>query len=77
MTEKPHTVKSYEEQLQQLTNNLVIMGGNCETALGNSIKALCNNDNTIADTAINKCADIIYFSPLTIGCEPLGLSPSK
>ena len=37
MTEKPHTVKSYEEQLQQLTNNLVIMGGNCETALGLSL----------------------------------------
>ena len=53
MTEKPHTVKSYEEQLQQLTNNLVIMGGNCETAFGNSIKALCNNDNTIAEAVID------------------------
>ena len=61
MTEKPHTVKSYEEQLQQLTNNLVVMGGNCETALGNSIKALCNNDNTIADSVINNDAVIDNF----------------
>ena len=61
MTEKPHTVKSYEEQLQQLTNNLVVMGGNCETALGNSIKALCNNDNTIAEAVIDNDTVIDNF----------------
>jgi phosphate transport system protein len=61
MNEKPHTVKSYEEQLQKLTNDLVVMGGNCETALGNSIKSLCNNDNTIADTVINNDAVIDNF----------------
>ena len=38
MNEKPHTVKSYEEQLQQLSNDLVVMGGNCETAFGNSTR---------------------------------------
>ena len=61
MNEKPHTVKSYEEQLQQLSNDLVVMGGNSETAFGNSIKSLCNNDNTIADTVINNDSVIDNF----------------
>ena len=45
MNEKPHTVKSYEDQLKKLNNDLVEMGANCETALGNAMKAISTNDH--------------------------------
>ena len=61
MTEKPHTVKSYEEQLQHLSNDLVLMGGNCELAFSNAIKAICKNDHVLADDVINNDAVIDNF----------------
>ena len=45
MNEKPHTVKSYEDQLKKLNNDLVEMGANCETALGKAMKAISTNDH--------------------------------
>ena len=53
MNEKPHTVKSYEDQLKKLNNDLVEMGANCETALGNAMKAISTNDHNLADDVIN------------------------
>ena len=37
MSEAPHTVKSYEEELKNLNANIVKMGSACEDALGLSL----------------------------------------
>ena len=61
MNEKPHTVKSYEDQLKKLNNDLVEMGANCETALGNAMKAISTNDHNLADDVINSDVVIDNF----------------
>ena len=48
-TNTPHTVKSYEEELKNLNNNIVKMGTLCEEALRRSINALVTNNADEAD----------------------------
>ena len=40
MSEAPHTVKSYEEELKNLNANIIKMGSACEDALGKAIQAI-------------------------------------
>ena len=51
-TNTPHTVKSYEEELKNLNNNIVKMGTLCEEALRKSINALITNNADEADKII-------------------------
>ena len=37
MSEAPHTVKSYEEELKNLNANIIKMGSACEDSLGKAI----------------------------------------
>ena len=39
-----HIVKSYDEQLELINSNLIIMGGLVESQIKNSIKALEDKD---------------------------------
>jgi phosphate transport system protein len=52
MTE--HTVKSYEGQLQELTNTIVKMGGLAESQFSNSMIALLKRDQDLADKVSGK-----------------------
>jgi len=52
MTE--HIVKSYEEQLQNLTNTIVKMGGLAESQFANSVNALLKRDEDLADKIAGK-----------------------
>ncbi len=49
-----HIVKSYEEQLQNLNNAIVQMGGLAETQLENAVNALIDRDSDAADTTIGR-----------------------
>ena len=49
-----HIVKSYEEQLQNLTNTIVKMGGLAESQFANSVNALLKRDEDLADKIAGK-----------------------
>lgn len=63
-TNTPHTVRSYEEELKNLNNNIVKMGTLCEEALRNSINALITNNADEADKIIKNDAEIDKFENL-------------
>ena len=52
MSEKPHIVKSYEEQLQLLKDTIVKMGAGVEKQLENSIQSLVKKDISLAEKSI-------------------------
>ena len=52
MSEKPHIVKSYEEQLQLLKDTIVKMGVGVEKQLENSIQSLVKKDISLAEKSI-------------------------
>lgn len=63
-TNTPHTVRSYEEELKNLNNNIVKMGTLCEEALRNSINALITNNADEADKIIKNDEEIDKFENL-------------
>lgn len=63
-TNTPHTVKSYEEELKNLNNNIVKMGALCEEALRKSINALITNNADEADKIIKNDEEIDKFENL-------------
>ncbi len=54
MSEAPHTVKSYEEELKNLNANIIKMGSACEDSLGKAIQAITTRDNNIAEAVIQE-----------------------
>ena len=54
MTEAPHTVKSYEEELKNLNSNIIKMGGFCEEALGKAIQAITTRNSDHAESVIQE-----------------------
>ena len=52
MSEKPHIVKSYEEQLQLLKDTIVKMGTGVEKQLENAIQSLVKKDTSLAEKSI-------------------------
>ncbi len=54
MTEAPHTVKSYEEELKNLNSNIIKMGGFCEEALGKAIQAITTRNSDNAESVIQE-----------------------
>ena len=52
MSEKPHIVKSYEEQLQLLKDTIVKMGTGVEKQLENAIQSLVKKDFSLAEKSI-------------------------
>ena len=52
MSEKPHIVKSYEEQLNLLKDTIVKMGTGVEKQLENSIQSLVKKDISLAEKSI-------------------------
>ena len=48
MSEAPHTVKSYEEELKNLNANIIKMGSACEDSLGKAIQAITTRDNNLS-----------------------------
>ena len=63
-TNTPHTVRSYEEELKNLNNNIVKMGALCEEALRKSINALITNNTDEADKIIKNDEEIDKFENL-------------
>jgi phosphate transport system protein len=47
-----HIVKSYDEQLESINSNLIVMGGLVENQIKNSIKALEDKDTAFAEQII-------------------------
>jgi len=52
MSEAPHTVKSYEEELKNLNANIIKMGSACEDSLGKAIQAITTRNSDIAENVI-------------------------
>ena len=52
MSEKPHIVKSYEEQLQLLKDTIVKMGASVEKQLEQTIQSLVKKDTSLAVKSI-------------------------
>ena len=63
-TNTPHTVKSYEEELKNLNNNIVKMGTLCEEALRRSINAVVTNNADEAGETIKNDEEIDKFENL-------------
>ena len=63
-TNTPHTVKSYEEELKNLNNNIVKMGTLCEEALRKSINALVTSNTEDADKIIKDDEEIDKYENL-------------
>ena len=64
MTEAPHTVKSYEEELKNLNSNIIKMGGFCEEALGKAIQAITTRNSDNAESVIQEDEKIDKFETL-------------
>ena len=64
MTEAPHTVKSYEEELKNLNSNIIKMGGFCEEALGKAIQAITTRNSDNAEMVIQEDEKIDKFETL-------------
>ncbi len=64
MTEAPHTVKSYEEELKNLNSNIIKMGGFCEKSLGKAIQAITTRNSDNAETVIKDDEKIDKFETL-------------
>ena len=64
MTEAPHTVKSYEEELKGLNSNIIKMGGFCEESLGKAIQAITTRNSDNAEEVIKEDEKIDKFETL-------------
>ena len=64
MSEAPHTVKSYEEELKNLNANIIKMGSACEDSLGKAIQAITTRDNNIAEAVIQEDEKIDKYETL-------------
>ena len=64
MTEAPHTVKSYEEELKNLNSNIIKMGGFCEKSLGKAIQAITTRNSDNAEAVIKDDEKIDKFDTL-------------
>ena len=64
MTEAPHTVKSYEEELKNLNSNIIKMGGFCEKSLGKAIQAITTRNSDNAEAVIKDDEKIDKFETL-------------
>jgi len=53
-----HTDRQYEEELNDLRQNILTMGGLVEKQIGNAIEALVNRDHALAETTMRKDADV-------------------
>ena len=58
MSEISHIVKSYEEELQNLNDNLIKMGSLVETQLSESMEAIIKVDKDAAENIIKNDAKI-------------------
>ena len=64
MSEAPHTVKSYEEELKNLNSNIIKMGGFCEEALGKAVQAITTRNSDHAESVIKDDEKIDKFETL-------------
>ena len=64
MSEAPHTVKSYEEELKNLNANIIKMGSACEDALGKAIQAITTRNSDIAENVIQDDEKIDKYEAL-------------
>ena len=53
-----HTDRQYEEELTDLRQNILTMGGLVEKQIANAIDALVNRDRTLAEATINKDTEV-------------------
>jgi phosphate transport system protein len=65
-----HTDRQYEEELNDLRQNILTMGGLVEKQIGNAVDALVNRDLRLAEATITKDADV---NALDVGIDDLCL----
>lgn len=65
-----HTDRQYEEELNDLRQNILTMGGLVEKQIGNAVDALVNRDLPLAEATITKDADV---NALDVGIDDLCL----
>ena len=61
MSEKPHIVKSYEEQLQLLKDTIIKMGAGVEKQLEQSIQSATKKDLSLAEKTVKDDETIDRF----------------
>ena len=64
MSEAPHTVKSYKEELKNLNANIIKMGSACEDALGKAIQAITTRNSDFAEAVIQDDEKIDKYESL-------------
>ncbi|TMB28960.1 MAG: phosphate transport system regulatory protein PhoU, partial [Deltaproteobacteria bacterium] len=55
---KAHTDKTYDLQLEDLRNKLLTLGGNVETEIATSMRALTERDSKLAETVIGQDREV-------------------
>src|SRR3989449_9420305 len=55
---KAHTDKTYDLQLDDLRNKLLTLGGNVETEIATSMRALTERDSKLGETVIGKDREV-------------------
>src|SRR5882724_3002929 len=55
---KAHTDKTYDAQLDDLRNKLLMLGGKVETEIATSMRALTERDSKLAESAIGQDRDV-------------------
>src|SRR3989442_10834494 len=55
---KAHTDKTYDAQLDDLRNKLLMLGGKVETEIATSMRALTERDSKLAENAIGQDRDV-------------------
>src|SRR6202022_3155084 len=55
---KAHTDKTYDAQLDDLRNKLLMLGGKVETEIATSMRSLTERDSKLAENAIGQDRDV-------------------
>jgi len=62
--EREHIIKQYDEELKEIRNKILEMGGKVEIMISNSIKALVDRDSDLADRTIASDHEVNHLEVL-------------
>ncbi|MRR58221.1 MAG: phosphate signaling complex protein PhoU [Deltaproteobacteria bacterium] len=62
--EREHIIKQYDEELKEIRNRILEMGGKVEIMISNSIKALVDRDSDLADRTIASDHEVNHLEVL-------------
>lgn len=62
--EREHIIKQYDEELKEIRNRILEMGGKVEIMISNSVKALVDRDSDLADRTIASDHEVNHLEVL-------------